>query len=180
MSLPAKVEGFMGSSGEIISYDRTSLTVKVWARARRHIHTLKGGREGKGGLGRTKAAGALHTAGGGFDGVATCHLCCRRRRRRRPCGDDGAQVKMGRDGSDLALPVEAVGPSGSEWLKKVSTDESSGEHADPPTPAPPKRPTELPPCRQPPLAAPLSSSLFLSLSLSLSLSRALSRILDRL
>jgi hypothetical protein len=50
MSLPAKVEGFMGSSGEIISYDRTSLTVKVWARARRHIHTLKGGREGGGGL----------------------------------------------------------------------------------------------------------------------------------
>ena len=31
MSLLTKVEGFMGSSGEIISYDRTSLTVKVRA-----------------------------------------------------------------------------------------------------------------------------------------------------
>ena len=34
---------------------------------------------------------------------------------------------MGRDGSDLALPVEAVGFSGSEWLRKVAQDAATDE-----------------------------------------------------
>ena len=67
LSLQASAEKFLGSSGEIIGYDRSSLTVKV---------------------------------------------------------------RMGRDGTDLSLPVECVGVSGeARWLDKVPAD-------DKPDPAP--------------------------------------------